>query len=118
MEVELGETEVARLARPALDALARLDPCTFLGAWGILESATVRAFNTRPSTSALDTRRIEVPANLIAMAMRAAEWHKLPTSLTELCINTTLRCGQSFRYVASLTTDYDLLRVHTKYHIP
>jgi hypothetical protein len=32
------------------------------------------------------------------MAMRAAEWHKLPTSLTELCISTTLRCGQSFRY--------------------
>ncbi|KAI4613093.1 hypothetical protein J4E83_007504 [Alternaria metachromatica] len=32
------------------------------------------------------------------MALRAAEWHKLPTSLTELCINTTLRCGQSFRW--------------------
>jgi hypothetical protein len=31
------------------------------------------------------------------MALRAAEWYKLPTSLTELCINTTLRCGQSFR---------------------
>jgi hypothetical protein len=24
-------------------------------------------------------------------------WRKLPVSLTELCINTTLRCGQSFR---------------------
>lgn len=34
------------------------------------------------------------------MALRAAEWHKLPTSLTELCIDTTLRCGQSFRYDA------------------
>jgi N-glycosylase/DNA lyase len=33
------------------------------------------------------------------MALRAAEWHKLPTSLTELCIDTTLRCGQSFRYL-------------------
>lgn len=33
-----------------------------------------------------------------AMALRAAEWHRLPTSLTELCIDTTLRCGQSFRY--------------------
>ncbi|KAF5849568.1 hypothetical protein GGP41_004984 [Bipolaris sorokiniana] len=32
------------------------------------------------------------------MALRAAEWHKLPTSLTELCIDTTLRCGQSFRW--------------------
>ncbi|KIW07701.1 uncharacterized protein PV09_01637 [Verruconis gallopava] len=27
-----------------------------------------------------------------------AEWHKLPVSLTELCIDTTLRCGQSFRW--------------------
>ncbi|PSK60526.1 N-glycosylase/DNA lyase [Elsinoe australis] len=27
-----------------------------------------------------------------------AEWQKLPMSLTELCINTTLRCGQSFRW--------------------
>lgn len=33
------------------------------------------------------------------MALRAADWQKLPTTLTELCINTTLRCGQSFRYV-------------------
>lgn len=32
------------------------------------------------------------------MALRAAEWQKLPTSLTELCIDTTLQCGQSFRY--------------------
>lgn len=27
-----------------------------------------------------------------------SEWRKLPVSLSELCINTTLRCGQSFRY--------------------
>jgi hypothetical protein len=27
----------------------------------------------------------------------AAAWHKLPTTLAELCIATTLRCGQSFR---------------------
>ncbi|KAI9695992.1 MAG: 8-oxoguanine glycosylase ogg1 [Bogoriella megaspora] len=26
------------------------------------------------------------------------QWHKLPISLTELCIDTTLRCGQSFRW--------------------
>ncbi|KAL5116294.1 8-oxoguanine glycosylase ogg1 [Pleosporales sp. CAS-2024a] len=32
------------------------------------------------------------------MALRAAQWHTLPTSLAELCINTTLRCGQSFRW--------------------
>ncbi|KAL6908584.1 ARM repeat-containing protein [Trichoderma evansii] len=33
------------------------------------------------------------------MAMkRAVDWRKLPVSLTELCIDTTLRCGQSFRW--------------------
>lgn len=30
-------------------------------------------------------------------ALNLAEWQKLPVSLSELCINTTLRCGQSFR---------------------
>ncbi|EGX93963.1 N-glycosylase/DNA lyase [Cordyceps militaris CM01] len=33
------------------------------------------------------------------MAMkRAADWQKLPVTLAELCIDTTLRCGQSFRW--------------------
>ncbi|CBF71239.1 hypothetical protein AN6682.2 [Aspergillus nidulans FGSC A4] len=27
-----------------------------------------------------------------------SEWHKLPIGLSELCINTTLRCGQTFRW--------------------
>ncbi|KAI0009795.1 DNA glycosylase [Xylariaceae sp. FL0662B] len=31
-------------------------------------------------------------------AIRTSEWRKLPLSLTELCIDTTLRCGQSFRW--------------------
>ncbi|OCL02053.1 hypothetical protein AOQ84DRAFT_349710 [Glonium stellatum] len=31
-------------------------------------------------------------------AIRKTDWQKLPVSLTELCINTTLRCGQSFRW--------------------
>ncbi|WPH02559.1 DNA glycosylase [Acrodontium crateriforme] len=31
-------------------------------------------------------------------ALNLAEWQKLPVSLSELCINTTLRCGQSFRW--------------------
>ncbi|KAK3675715.1 8-oxoguanine glycosylase ogg1 [Recurvomyces mirabilis] len=31
-------------------------------------------------------------------ALNLAEWHKLPVSLKELCINTSLRCGQSFRW--------------------
>ncbi|KAI9735678.1 MAG: 8-oxoguanine glycosylase ogg1 [Cirrosporium novae-zelandiae] len=30
--------------------------------------------------------------------LRVTEWRKLPVSLTELCLNTTLRCGQSFRW--------------------
>ncbi|KAL8688675.1 MAG: hypothetical protein Q9218_005476 [Villophora microphyllina] len=30
--------------------------------------------------------------------MRAIVWKKLPVSLTELCLDTTLRCGQSFRW--------------------
>lgn len=34
-----------------------------------------------------------------AMAnVRVSEWRKLPVSLAELCIDTTLRCGQSFRW--------------------
>ncbi|KAI1383279.1 DNA glycosylase [Hypoxylon trugodes] len=30
--------------------------------------------------------------------IRVSEWRKLPLSLTDLCIETTLRCGQSFRW--------------------
>ncbi|CZR50539.1 probable N-glycosylase/DNA lyase [Phialocephala subalpina] len=30
--------------------------------------------------------------------LRVSEWRKLPVSLAELCIDTTLRCGQSFRW--------------------
>ena len=29
---------------------------------------------------------------------RISEWRELPVTLTELCIDTTLRCGQSFRW--------------------
>ncbi|CAK7200561.1 8-oxoguanine glycosylase ogg1 [Sporothrix eucalyptigena] len=32
------------------------------------------------------------------MSRLASQWHKLPVSLKELCIDTTLRCGQSFRW--------------------
>ncbi|KAH7364595.1 DNA glycosylase [Rhexocercosporidium sp. MPI-PUGE-AT-0058] len=31
-------------------------------------------------------------------SVRVSEWRKLPVSLAELCIETTLRCGQSFRW--------------------
>ncbi|KAI2638028.1 DNA glycosylase [Xylaria nigripes] len=30
--------------------------------------------------------------------IRVSRWHKLPLSLTELCVDTTLQCGQSFRW--------------------
>ncbi|KAJ4288052.1 8-oxoguanine glycosylase ogg1 [Kalmusia sp. IMI 367209] len=42
------------------------------------------------------------------MAVRAAEWHKLPIALTELCINTTLRCGQSFRWRKSAEDEWSM----------
>ncbi|KAF9735863.1 n-glycosylase dna lyase [Paraphaeosphaeria minitans] len=42
------------------------------------------------------------------MPVRAAEWHKLPMSLSELCINTTLRCGQSFRWRKSTEEEYSM----------
>ena len=31
--------------------------------------------------------------------MRALQWRKIPVNLAELCLDTTLRCGQSFRYI-------------------
>ena len=33
-------------------------------------------------------------------------WHKIPVSLAELCIDTTLRCGQSFRWKKSDPATY------------
>ncbi|OCK75064.1 DNA glycosylase [Lepidopterella palustris CBS 459.81] len=39
-------------------------------------------------------------------ALRSTEWQKLPVSLTELCINTTLRCGQSFRWRKSAEDEW------------
>lgn len=35
---------------------------------------------------------------------RITEWRKLPIALTELCLATTLRCGQSFRWKQSEDT--------------
>ncbi|KAF2277451.1 DNA glycosylase [Westerdykella ornata] len=40
------------------------------------------------------------------MSLRAPEWQRLPISLTELCINTTLRCGQSFRWRKSADDEW------------
>lgn len=36
--------------------------------------------------------------NLSQMSIRITDWAKLPVTLTELCLATTLRCGQSFRW--------------------
>lgn len=33
-------------------------------------------------------------------------WRKIPINLSELCIDTTLRCGQSFRWKQSLDDTY------------
>lgn len=41
------------------------------------------------------TRVLKPP--ILHMA-RTTEWSKLPATLTELCLATTLRCGQSFRW--------------------
>ncbi|OMP87346.1 N-glycosylase/DNA lyase [Diplodia seriata] len=38
--------------------------------------------------------------------LRITEWQRLPISLTELCINTTLRCGQSFRWRKSAEDEW------------
>jgi len=54
------------------------------------------------SSKVHDTRYVQTPSILttsnVMGAINVAEWQKLPVSLSELCINTTLRCGQSFRW--------------------
>lgn len=47
------------------------------------------------------------------MALRTSEWRKLPLSLTELCIDTTLRCGQSFRWQKMNDEWYISVRDHS-----
>ncbi|KAL9113374.1 MAG: hypothetical protein Q9227_002415 [Pyrenula ochraceoflavens] len=39
-------------------------------------------------------------------ALRVTDWAKLPIALTELCLATTLRCGQSFRWKASAENEF------------
>ncbi|KAL2058862.1 hypothetical protein ABVK25_000154 [Lepraria finkii] len=39
--------------------------------------------------------------NCTMAAIRALEWRKIPVNLAELCLDTTLRCGQSFRWKKS-----------------
>ncbi|KAF2146836.1 uncharacterized protein K452DRAFT_283040 [Aplosporella prunicola CBS 121167] len=40
--------------------------------------------------------------------LHITEWRKLPINLTELCINTTLRCGQSFRWRKSAEDEWSI----------
>ncbi|QSZ30011.1 hypothetical protein DSL72_004529 [Monilinia vaccinii-corymbosi] len=40
-------------------------------------------------------------------SLRISEWRKLPVNLAELCIDTTLRCGQSFRWKKAVSVDID-----------
>lgn len=35
---------------------------------------------------------------MAAVKLLKGEWMKLPISFSELCLDTTLRCGQSFRW--------------------
>ncbi|KAF7887807.1 hypothetical protein EAF00_010101 [Botryotinia globosa] len=44
--------------------------------------------------------------------LRISEWKKLPVSLAELCIDTTLRCGQSFRWKKAVGEDYWSCTLH------
>jgi N-glycosylase/DNA lyase len=49
--------------------------------------------------------------------MRIREWRKLPVSLAELCLDTTLRCGQSFRWKKIEDEEWyvaELLKFHRK----
>lgn len=42
-----------------------------------------------------------------------SEWRKLPLNISELCINTTLRCGQSFRYQDIFSLSIQLMSIPT-----
>ncbi|PQE29689.1 n-glycosylase dna lyase protein [Rutstroemia sp. NJR-2017a WRK4] len=42
--------------------------------------------------------------------LRTSDWRKLPVSLAELCIDTTLRCGQSFRWKRAVDEDIWLIQ--------
>ncbi|KAF7932079.1 uncharacterized protein EAE97_009100 [Botrytis byssoidea] len=44
--------------------------------------------------------------------LRISEWRKLPVSLAELCIDTTLRCGQSFRWKKAVGEDHWFCTLH------
>ncbi|KAK8205519.1 8-oxoguanine glycosylase ogg1 [Zalaria obscura] len=62
--------------------------------------------STSRSLHVLQVVYLQVLTHSTMGALNLQEWQKLPVSLAELCINTTLRCGQSFRSVeySSLTS--------------
>ena len=69
----------------------------------ILTQVARRSRQVRDSVLQLFFSLLTVLLGAIMGALNLSEWRKLPMSLSELCINTTLRCGQSFRYRLSLS---------------
>ena len=49
-------------------------------------------------------------------SMQAIQWRKLPVSLKELCIDTTLRCGQSFRLVSSKSREKEIRHANLRWN--
>jgi len=82
-----------------LSGLAMQHPCPSGSSAQVAAGAHPRQTTTEKQT--LPPEEAPLPK---AMALKAAEWRKLPVSLAELCINTSLRCGQSFRYIRLYTT--------------
>ena len=41
---------------------------------------------------------LTISSSITMAKVMVSEWKKLPVSLAELCLDTTLRCGQSFRW--------------------
>lgn len=66
---------------------------------GILRSFFSCCWGHRGFFSVWVERKRSFQSFIYIMAAHFTEWRKLPISLSELCINTTLRCGQSFRSV-------------------
>jgi hypothetical protein len=67
--------------------------------FGFGGKAAFRAKSLLPMSREHPGAQLSTSKLTIQMAnVRISEWRKLPLSLAELCIDTTLRCGQSFRW--------------------
>lgn len=69
--------------------------------WGSTSSLHANLSNRYDPFSTLPLRALMRSKSITLMRtmsqIRSIDWKKIPVSLTELCIDTTLRCGQSFR---------------------